>query len=786
MPPVSRPIYPRLAHCGMALLAFTAVAQESPFVLARGGRTDYTIVHATDADESEKLAVSELVHYLRASTGAAFPVHSEPGPRTSGPRILVGPSAAARALVGAEVMDSLGEEELLVRTIMAGQPPQRSKPDLLLAGGRPRGTLYAVYSFLENEVGCRWLTIYGDDAVPERDVLTIPHVDRRERPVFRHRFIYMLCWGDPKLQRQFMLRNRLNGSGSDPDGPFYRLASPTVHTLFYYINPAEEPNAGYGAIPHPETNNYLVTHPEYFSLFSGKRVARQLCFTNPELRNALTAAVEQRVEQVGRTGVFSISAQDQPGEFCQCAPCRELVRKHGTPAAPLFAYLVEIGTAFAEKYPDVYVSTLAYRKDQSEKPPADLVFPDNIIIRFAPIDDNFAAPLSHPSNRGTLANLREWSTRVRHLWVWYYTNPYGGTGALPIGNLHRMAADFRTFAEIGVEGFTVEHDSGVPQSHLFGDLQTWLLAKLMWDPKQDCHALVADFTDRFYGPASALMREYTDALEEATRAMPTSLIWSPGRGEYRYLTPAFLSLSQTRFDRMKPLVADDPVRLLRVKQARMSLDRACIAFWDKLENLPDHGLDREAIGARYRRTYEQTLARRVLARNRPRLAGYVDDFVRDRLRMTPLKPVPPPLASLPEARLRQVVPVAGSQPDPDAAAGVARSLDTNGELPLTCGFYDLTDRKFLINTKVLGTQVRSGGYNLYRIGRARLNQQCYVWVTASWRIQVRLGEHFEPDAPDREVDIYASLRFEGPSYPHGDGGEIDRVYVDRVVLVTAD
>ncbi len=32
-------------------------------------------------------------------------------------------------------------------------------PDLLLVGGRPRGTLYAVYAFLEETVGVRWLRV---------------------------------------------------------------------------------------------------------------------------------------------------------------------------------------------------------------------------------------------------------------------------------------------------------------------------------------------------------------------------------------------------------------------------------------------------------------------------------------------------------------------------------------------------------------------------------------------------------------------------------------------------
>ena len=45
-----------------------------------------------------------------------------------------------------------------------------------------------------------------------------------------------------------------------------------------------------------------------------------------------------------------------------------------------------------------------------------------------------------------------------------------------------------------------------------------------------------------------------------------------------------------------------------------------------------------------------------------------------------------------------------------------------------------------------------------------------------------MGHLYDPLEIDKEWDIYASLRFEGPSYPHGGEGETDRVFVDRIIL----
>src|SRR4051812_24695765 len=58
----------------------------------------------------------------------------------------------------------LGHDGILIR--VAGNK-------LLLTGGRPRGTLYAIYTFLEDVVGCRWWTS-SEATVPHTPTLRIP------------------------------------------------------------------------------------------------------------------------------------------------------------------------------------------------------------------------------------------------------------------------------------------------------------------------------------------------------------------------------------------------------------------------------------------------------------------------------------------------------------------------------------------------------------------------------------------------------------------------------------
>ena len=227
--------------------------------------------------------------------------------------------------------------------------------------------------------------------------------------------------------------------------------------------------------------------------------------------------------------------------------------------APLFDYLVELGATVKQQYPKVFLTTLAYRKNQTEQPPRAIKLPDNVIVIFAPID--------HPSNSDTLRNISEWARHTSHLWVWYYPNTYGET--LPLGNLGRMAADFRLFHKVGVEGIFSEHDTeGVYRSSGLANLQTWLMLRLRWHPDQDLEALITDFTDRYYGAAAPLIREYSACLEADTPAMGTRMSWNAPAGQFRHLTPELLVWSQRLFDRARAVVATNPVSLAWLCQRR--------------------------------------------------------------------------------------------------------------------------------------------------------------------------------------------------------------------------
>ena len=105
--------------------------------LAVDGKAKATIVTGASPTLAEQTAVKELAAYLGKVTGGTFAVTTEAKAPKQGVRVHVGQTAFAKE----QGIDAakLGPEEWVMRTV---------GNDLILTGGRPRGTLYAVYRCL--------------------------------------------------------------------------------------------------------------------------------------------------------------------------------------------------------------------------------------------------------------------------------------------------------------------------------------------------------------------------------------------------------------------------------------------------------------------------------------------------------------------------------------------------------------------------------------------------------------------------------------------------------------
>jgi len=440
-----------------------------------------TIVVGHEPTLAERTAASELASYLQKATGTAFATVQEGDAPKAGAAIYIGHTALAKR----QGIDpaALGSEQWVMRSVGDA---------LILTGGRPRGTLYAVYRFLEDVVGVHWWNPF-EETVPRKPMFAVPALDRKGEPRFRYRDIYMLYGGD---RGRFAARNRLNRDGDAGIAPEYGgemgYGPPYhVHTFYSYIPP--EP--------------CFKDHPEWFSLIGGKRSSdhAQLCLTNPGLREVFAAKLAAYIEQARAAAkekgqpaptVFDISQNDWGG-MCQCEPCQAIAKAEGSEAGPLLDFLNHIADAIRPKYPDVFIDTLAYQMTQQA--PKSIRPRDNLIIRLCDTTSNFTRPITHPENQAFRDHLLSWAKIAKNLRVWDYAVTYAPYYGLPLPTVHTYAADYRFYAEHNVEGVFTEHEYPILAD--LRDLKVWMMMKLLEDPHRDCEALLREFADGFYGPA---------------------------------------------------------------------------------------------------------------------------------------------------------------------------------------------------------------------------------------------------------------------------------------------
>lgn len=760
-----------------AALAFGPLADASA-----GGQ----IVVAPDASATDALAASELRHYLLLSTGVDCPVVTNDSATGS---FEIG-TARARKSLAAHGIVGLQDEECAY-AVDGGC--------VALAGGGTSGNAYAVYAFLEREIGCKWLTIAGDESVPRRSGLAFRDgTVHRERPRLAYRSVLSIGapWKADSSDWLFLFRNRLNQIAGNFENPVrkdlkgalvprLRSLSPFCHSLFHYMPPKDT----------GKRKGYFAAHPDYYTLgTNGVRVARQLCFSNPELRAELTRNFLRHAESVGGKGFLDLSAQDSGGDLCSCGGCRTLKEKYGSVGGPLFDYLLELSPVVRQRFPELIIHFLVYRKDQTQKPPRVTErWPDNLAAVFAPIDDDFSKDLLHPNNRGTLDDFRAWTGIVK-TWLWHYPITYGTFA--PFGGLERCAADTRLAIESGLSGSFYEHDVGMRQGVGFADLQMWMLLRQFRNPDLDWRALRREFCEAYYGAAADAIVAYDEDLERIRRESDAVLYW------HQPLLSAFTDGNLVRwnalFDNAETRVSGDPSLVQRLREARVGLDIETLRAYRRMKG---RGIvlsqSPEAIRDRARDTVTHALERRYdipgrCEGERARYARPTDMWIDASYVLATVDPKPLP-AEFAGKAVEQIFPERASGPlerrtDADAAIGsVIREKDVpegNQPVPYPCGVRDWALGEDALRMTIPRDEILPDRFKFYKLGVICVkSSDCRLWIGKSWNLTFSLSRLFRPGT-ESHYEVWVSLKFSGPAF--GGKGERSSVDFDRAVFVRAD
>ena len=458
------------------LVAVLLLSCQAP-ALFKNGRSDYSIVLCDDASESEMTAARELQNYLRQISGVELPLISCNELSDGRKHIFVGFNAEYASECGVEAPDD-NDEAYTYRTV---------GDNIWIYGGKTRGTMYGVYSFLENEFGVRWYT-HDFTKIPEKKTWRVKNLCHSEAPAVRFRFVqyFNADYAD------WQAHNKCNSATWVEENEYGGLTAYWEgHTFRLFITPEE----------------YFDEHPEYFSLREGvRRPNEQVCLSNPDVLQICIEKMKRTIEENPLFDVYSMSQNDNPFP-CECEKCRAIEEQYGGHSGIILWFVNQVADAIKPLYPDKYIGTFAYQ--YSRQAPTGIVPRDNVVIRLCSFGFCFAHPLNECEyNAEFIPDIERWSQIAPNLYIWDYVVNFWQYVA-PFPNFNVLAENIKLFIQhnaIGVREQAAYQSNGGE----FSDMKAWVLSKLLWNPYQDTRSLVSQFIKDFYGDAAPYVQRYFD------------------------------------------------------------------------------------------------------------------------------------------------------------------------------------------------------------------------------------------------------------------------------------
>ena len=514
-------------------------------VLFDNGSSSYCIVVDPEAPASEQYAAAELRDWLGQVSGAELPICGLDGGEP-GKRLVVGYNSLVSELVP-DSRPQPSSDDSFTWCSKGG--------DILFWGGSERGTLYSVYDFLEDALGCRWYTPEVSVA-PRKDNWSFMELHQQESPGFLVRDNCTLA-ARTDLVFSARLRNNINPlPGKKPGESLKGTAEGYwgVHAMAGYITAAE----------------YFEEHPEYFGVKDGERFARggeyQLCLSNPDVLRICIDKLRKVMREHPDYMVYSMEQLDNENP-CQCERCQALARQYGGESGVMIWFVNQVADAVKEEFPDKYVGTFAYR--YTRKAPVGIVPRDNVVIRLCSIECCLLHGYDEcEENLEFAQDMKEWAAIAPNLYIWDYVTDFS-LYCLPVANFRTMQPHIRDFIENNAIGILEQGDYQTRTCEL-KELRTYLVSKLLWNPDVDVDSVITDFTDGYYGPAGKYIRKYIDYADSYLRrpGMHTDCYAAVSHPMF---TPEFVREAAGIFAEAGKAVEDDPVYLERVRTSELPI-----------------------------------------------------------------------------------------------------------------------------------------------------------------------------------------------------------------------
>lgn len=559
------------------LASMTATKSEGTgLTLVQDGKPTSVIVTNGRPMDGQVVAAEELQEHLRLMSGATVPIFKEnelPADVTGKVLILIGNSN----LAGQQGVDTsmFEPESFIVKTtgnalLLVGEDS---------GGSNSRtGSLWAVYDFLQDQLGCRW--IWPGEigrVVPRTSTVAVSELDIQETPTIKIRGFR------PAAQEKHRVQYEQEGLGRFLEfGSTYEQISEDEAVWLRRMRMGRSFKLSYGHAFTDWWEKYKDEQPDVFALRSngirGPRKASQpdfvkMCVSNPKLWEMQLEPIRKYASEGARGLWLNSCENDGSGGFCVCDRCRAW---DADPNAALSSLPpiedgsdvdgarddVDLPESLSDRYarwynelakrareidPDSKVVTYAYSRYRSPPTKVDRL-ESNIWVGYVGFN---AYPRPEAYRKLSTDEWFGWSDRGATVFLRTNALFYFGEGA-PYVATRQMAADLQFQVKNGLRATDYDNLQGYWAT---SGPSYYVLARMLWDTDADPERVVDEFYESF-GPMKAIVKEYYDYWEEYTERLGHS--------------PKFFDL--TRADRLRayPAIYNDAV----ISSARRILDKA--------------------------------------------------------------------------------------------------------------------------------------------------------------------------------------------------------------------
>ncbi len=473
-----------------AALVLLSGAGASPEGVDLAALDGWDIVISQEASPSEAYAAEQFQTFFEQAGGGQLPIVTDP--ERADRHVFIGASGPMAANPAGFSVEGFGDEDL--RIVIRDDV-------IVIAGGRPRGTLYGVHTFLEDYIGVRFLT-HDHTHVPSLGPWrVVGPVDRFYHPPLAFRWSF---YAETNENPAFAAQNRTNTVATEA-----KLGEKSglelINHTFRWMMPSQE---------HGEK------HPEYYALVDGERyldlekngMATQLCLTNPDVLRIMTEGVLGLFRANPKLKNVSVSQNDN-AMYCRCPDCAALDEREGGPTGSLLTFVNAVADDVGKEFPDVLIGTLAYAYTRK---PAKTVKPrPNVQIQLCSVECCILHPLDDPDcplNVEFCQDVAAWAKLSKNVSLWHYNTNFFDY-LLPCPNLRVIEPNIRySVANNAIGVFMQAAYNGLGAE--FSDLRNYVTANLLWDPNRSGEALIDEFLQLHYKAAAPPIRRFINLTHD--------------------------------------------------------------------------------------------------------------------------------------------------------------------------------------------------------------------------------------------------------------------------------